>query len=111
MLRFKKRHSLLTLTKENSNDATKVYRLVSQLMGQKEDNQLPEEDDDPKLAEQFDEFFLNKIINIRKLFCNIPPYKTQKDVIPGFEKFSTISEADLKTIINQCLTNHVNLIF
>ena len=96
-----KKHSLFTLIKENSNDTKKLYKLVSQLMGHKEDNPLPEEDDDTKLAEQFGKFFLNKIINIRKLFHNIPPYKTQKDTFPRVDKFSTICEADLKTIINQ----------
>ena len=70
-------------------------------MGQKEDNQIPREDDDTKLAEQIREFFLNKIINIRKLFYGIPLYKTQDDTIPRFDKLSTISEADLKTITKQ----------
>ena len=42
-------------------------------MGQKEENP---HDNDTKLAEKFGEFFLNKIINIRKLFHNIPPYET-----------------------------------
>ena len=101
MLRFKKQHSLFTLIKENSNDAKKLYKLVSQLTGHKEENPLPEEDDDTKLAEQFGEFFINKIINIGKLFHHIPPHKSQEDTIPRFNKFSTISEADLKTIINQ----------
>ena len=77
MLKFKKRHSWFTLIEENSKDAKKLYTLISQLMGQKEENPLPEEDDDTKLAEQFGEFFLNKIINIRKLFHNIPPYEAQ----------------------------------
>ena len=81
--------------------AKKLYKLVSQLVGQKEDNPLPEEDDGIKPAKQFREFFLNKIINIRKLFHDIPPYKTQETTIPRFDKFSTISEANLKTIINQ----------
>ena len=70
-------------------------------MGQKQENPLPEEDDDTKLAEQFGEFFLSKIINIRKLFHNISPYKTQQDMVPRLDKFSTIGEAELKTIINQ----------
>ena len=65
----------------------------------KKDNPLPlpEEGDDPKL----EEFFLNKIINIRKLFHNIPPYKTQEDTIPRFNKFSITSEANLKTNVIQ----------
>ena len=77
MLRFKKRHSLFRLIEENSKYAKKLYKLVSQLTGQKEENPLPEDDNDTKLAEQFGEFFLNKIINIRKLFHDIPPYETQ----------------------------------
>ena len=101
MLRFKKRHSLFTLIKEYSNYAKKLHRLVSQLIGQKEDNPFLEECDDTKLAEQFGGFFLNKIINIRKLFHDIPPYKIQKDAISRFDKFSTQSEADLNTITNQ----------
>ena len=70
-------------------------------MGPKQENPLPEEDDDTKLAKQFGEFFLSKVINIRKLFHSIPPYKTQQDTVPRLDKLSTISEADLKTIINQ----------
>ena len=101
MLKFKKGCSLFTLIKENSKDAKKLYKLVSQLAGQKQENPLPEEDDDSKLAEQFGEFFLGKIINIRELFHNIPPYKTQQDTVPRLDKFSTINDADLKTIINQ----------
>ena len=70
-------------------------------MGQKQENPLPDEDDATKLAEQFGEFLLNKIINIRKLFHNIPPYETQQDTDPRLDKLSTINEADLKPIINQ----------
>ena len=74
--KFKKSHSLFTLITENSKDSKKLYKLINQLTGQKEENPLPVEDDDTKLAEQFGEFFLNKIINIRKLFHNILPYDT-----------------------------------
>ena len=70
-------------------------------MGQKENNPLSEEDDNTKLAEQFGEFFLNKYFNKRKLFHDIPTYKTQEDTIPRLDKFSTISEANLKTVVNQ----------
>ena len=77
MLKFKKRHSLFTLIEENSKDAIKLYKLINQLTGQKEKNPLPEEDGETKLAVQFGEFFLNKIINIRKPFNCIPPYETQ----------------------------------
>ena len=83
MLRFKKRHSLFTLMKENSNDAKKLYTLVSQLMDQKEDNPLLEEDDDTKLAEQFSEFFLNKIINIRKYSIIYHCMKLKRMQFPG----------------------------
>ena len=76
MLKFKKRHSLFTLIEENSKDTKKLYKLVNHLTCQKEENPLLEEDDDTKLAEQFRKFFLNKIVSIRKLFHNTPPYET-----------------------------------
>ena len=49
MLKFKKRHSLFTLIEENS----KVVQVVSYLIGQKQDNALPEEDNDTKLEKLF----------------------------------------------------------
>ena len=75
--------------------------MLGQLKGQKEENLIPEEDDDTTLAEQFREFFLNKIIHIRKLFNDIPSYEPQGDTVPRLGKFSTINKADLKTIISQ----------
>ena len=93
-----KRHSLFTLIKENSKDTKKLCKMVSQLMGQKEENPLPGESDDIKIAEQFGEVFLNKIINVRKLFHNKQLYKTQRDTVPMLGKSSTISKTDLKTI-------------
>ena len=86
MLRLKKQYSLFTLIKKNSNEnSSKLYKFVSQLIDQKEDNPLPEGDDNAILTEQFSKFFPNKIINIQKLFQNIPPYKTQEDTIPRFD--------------------------
>ena len=82
MFRFKRRHSLFTLIKQNSNDSKKLYKLVSQLMGQKEDNPLPEEDGDAKLAEQFSAFFLNKTSgNYSTIYHHTKLKKTQS---PGF---------------------------
>ena len=65
MLKFRKRHSLFTLIEDNSKDAKRLYKWVSQLMGKKQENPLAEEDDDTKPEEQFREFSLSKIINIR----------------------------------------------
>ena len=109
MFRLKKRHSLFTLIEENSKDTKKLYKLVSQLIGQKEENPLPEADNDTKLAKEFGEFFLNKIINIGKLFNNIPLCEAQRDTVPRLGKFSTICEANLKTIISQILNKSCHL--
>ena len=79
---------------------SKSYTNIKSTKGPKQENPLPEEDDDTKPSKQFGEFFLSKIINIRKLFHNIPPYEIQQDTVPRLDKLSTISKADLKAIIN-----------
>ena len=89
MLRSKKLHSLFTLIKENLNDAKKLYKLVSQLMGQKENNPLQEEDDGTKLAEQFREFFLNKSStsgNYSIIYCYTKLKKTQFSDLTNFQQ-------------------------
>ena len=69
-------------------------------MGQKEDNPSPEEDNDIKLAEQFGEFSLTKLSTQETIPQNTG-IQNSKDEIPRLDKFPTISEANLKTIISQ----------
>ena len=51
------------------------------------------------LAEEFANYFLEKILNIRKLFDEIPNYKPNSNDVPQINRFSTLSENELYRII------------
>ena len=61
MLKFKKAYSLHQLVKQNSSDTKKLFKLINELAGNKDQNLLPEAKSDKDLAEEFAQFFLNKI--------------------------------------------------
>lgn len=46
-------------------DSKKLYNLVSELTGTKSENPLPDSVADSKLADDFTDFFMNKIDKIR----------------------------------------------
>ena len=61
MLKFKKTHSLHQLVKQNSIDTKRLFKLVNELTGIKDQNPLPEARYDKDLAEESTQFFLNKM--------------------------------------------------
>ena len=68
MLKFKKTHSLHQLAKQNSTDTKKLLKLVNELTGNKDQNPHPQANSNKDLAEEFAQFFLNKIGKIRQQF-------------------------------------------
>ena len=99
MIKFHKRHSIFTKIKDNHNNSRQLYKIISSLTGQDNTNPLPEAQSDQELAEQFAEFFLQKIETICEKFNNIALHTTEPSDVPQLTKFSPISELDLCKII------------
>ena len=99
MIKFYKRHSIFTKIKDNHNNPRQLYKIISSLIGQDNTNPLPDAQSTQGLAEQFAEFFLQKIETIWEKFNNIAPHMTEPNDIPQLTKFSPISEPDLCIII------------
>ena len=99
MIKFCKRHSIFTKIKDNHNNPRHLYKIISSLIGQDNTNPLPDAQSDQELAEQFAEFFLQKIETIQEKFNNIALHMTEPNDIPQITKFSPISEPDLCKII------------
>ena len=59
-------------------------------------NPLPEAKGDEILAEDFTNFYLNRIKTIRERFHNIAPYEPTELHIPQLSKFPTLSEEKVK---------------
>jgi hypothetical protein len=54
-----------TKIKENSNDQRQLFRLTNDLMGSGREKALPNTEDDKTLADNFSEYFIGKVANIR----------------------------------------------
>ena len=57
--------------KDNHNNPRQLYKIISSLIGQDNTNPLPDAQSSQDLAEQFSEFFLQKIETIWEKFNNI----------------------------------------
>ena len=99
MIIFHRRHSIFTNIKANHNNTRQLYKIISGLMRQDNTNPLLEAHSDQELAEDFAEFFLQKIENIREKFNNTTPYTTEPNDVPQLSKFSPINKSDLLKII------------
>ena len=102
MLKFKKTHSLYQLVKQNSTYSKKILKLINELAGNKDQNSLPASKSD--LAEEFAQFFLNKIERIREQFESSPTYHTNNKDVPQLDNFTTMSETNLYKLIMEMPT-------
>ena len=95
MLKFKKTHGLHQLVKQNSTDTKKLFKLVNELTGNKNQNPLPQAKSNKEPAEEFAQFFHNKIEKIREQFETLTTYSINNKDMPKLEKFATLSETNL----------------
>ena len=76
-----------------------LYSIVGRITGSAKSNPLPEGKSNVELAKEFTDFFLNKILTIRKQFEDISPYMPTTKDIPILQKFAPMSEKEVKEII------------
>ena len=93
-----KRESINDLIKSFSGDARKIFNLVNNLTGTKQEIPLPAEDN---LPDKFASFFLEKITKIRKGLDYILPYKPQPHFHPinKFTDFAPLTDEDVYNLI------------
>ena len=94
---------------ELRGDTKSLYSLVYQLTGNEKENPLLERENDEDLANQFADYFMNKIQTI----CD--SLKECKKIHPGLnndtdllEQFEHMSEEEVRKIINSMQTKAVN---
>ena len=73
LIRKKKKQFISENVKQCGKDTKKLYKLVNALMGNNTENPMPKAKSDEELAQQFADFFLEKIQKIRKMFQDITP--------------------------------------
>ena len=83
-------------------DSKKLYTLVSKLTGSVKDNPLPSAENDENLANEFADYFMDKISKIRNSLSNVPDYcPGEADTsVPSLESFEPLSQDEVKAIIS-----------
>ena len=92
------------------SDSKKLYSLINNLTSKPEPTQWPVHNTKESLAENFAEFFQNKILQIRKLFNGIEQYDAITDTsVPLLRKFAPLTEQQVTLIIKQMKTKMCEL--
>ena len=101
-------HQLIRRTKieklsEKVNDCKgnikELYKFFNSVTGTKTTNPMPQREDDTGLAEEFADFFLDKIKNIRTALDHLPNFVPQHKDTSVFSKFDSLTQSEVKNII------------
>ena len=81
------------------NDSGKLYKLVNNLTGFKSEFPLPNKDPE-SLAEEFANFFLDKINTIHQDLAQYTPYTCKVGCQSSFQQFESMTEDKVSSIIH-----------
>ena len=96
MIKYKQRDHIHNWINATTGNSKKLYQLITKLTGQNKSNPLPASASNEELADEFANYFFEKILNIRKPFDGIPNYKPNPIDIPQLNKFSILSNPALQ---------------
>ena len=83
--------------------------MLNNILGNKNENQLPKGATYSKLAEDFTDFFLEKIDKIGEGFTNVPEYQPNERDTPKLKNFMTITQDQLEKTIKEMQTKSCQL--
>ncbi len=87
--------------KDNEKDQKKIFGIVKSLWHKNNDVPFPEAESDNILAEDFSDYFIGKIRNIRTKLdeMDVPPIEPEIDCAHSFSTFAPLSEEDIRKLI------------
>ena len=86
-----------------------MYKLVNTLMGTTLNNPLPNHTNDKNLADEFADYFMNKIQRIRDNLTEIPVYQPTGKNISRLAEFRLFNQTELRKIIFSMKTKSCEL--
>ena len=100
LINFSKRSITSANVSKAWGNIKNLYSVLNSITESKQENPLPPNTSDEDLCEEFAVYFLDKILNIRKLFDGIPPLDPPLSGVPTLRKFSVLTANEVKAIIN-----------
>ena len=93
MLLESKQTTIVDKVNQCNKDAKQFFRLVNEITSSTKDNPLPDGISNQELADQFADYFINKIHLIRDSLNNYDKYRTESTShIPTLGKFDPLME-------------------
>ena len=109
-LNTKKKEVLSQQITECANDSKKLHSLINNLTSKPDPTPWPDHRDKESLANEFADYFHNKILQIRKRFEGIPPHNEPTDYsVPQLRKFAPMTVKEVDLIIKQMKTKSCEL--
>ena len=109
MLRRIRTDKITEKVTECAGNTKKLYSLVSYLTGSEIENPMPPGKMDGELAEEFAEYFMQKIKTIQESLEYHSLYTPRDTGIPELETFKQVSESDVKWVISKMKTKSCEL--
>ncbi|KAK6183398.1 hypothetical protein SNE40_010887 [Patella caerulea] len=128
--KFKENHQLIALKKERNRynwmikqaknviisakiihakgDSKQLYRIFKTITGDTQSNPFPEGRSHEQLAEEFANLFMDKTIRIRESLKHIHKYTPNPTEAPKLDKFTSLTTAEIRNIVNSMKTKHAN---
>ena len=104
ILREIKMEKITAKVLECDRNLKKLYDLVSNLTGTKVVNPLPEHNDSEQLANEFADFFMEKIRKIRNSLDTYPIFNPHGPVKASFDSFKPVSIDDIVRLVRSMPT-------
>ena len=99
LLKRTKTDAISTRVNECKTDTKKLYNLIRYLTGTSTSNPLPPSSSDEEMANEFADYFMNKIQSIRDSLNTSSKYSASPENVPIFSAFEPLSTSDVKKII------------
>ena len=108
MISYLKQNVITSKIVRAKGNVKDLYSIVNNITEHVGGNPMPEKDDQT-LADEFADFFLEKIRKIRDLFIGIEPLDPPLQDSPSMIKFSMLTEAHVKSVIMSMKTKSCEL--
>ena len=109
MLREARRAKIAEKVNECDNDVNKLYNLVNHLMGRNLDSPFPDTESNEMLANEFADFFMEKIKRIRDSLEVHPTYDPQATAKAFMYKVEQVTEKEVTKCIREMASKSCEL--
>ena len=109
MINYYKQSVLSSKIKKAKGDTRSLYSVLNNMTENKKENPMPPDVDEETLCEEFADYFLSKIENIRQLFRDVEPNDPPQTEVPLLRRFSCLTVSEVRDVVMSMKTKTCEL--